>query len=51
MPIKKGKGKKIVGQNIVELLHAGRPRKQAVAIALKNAGLSRKKTRKKRRGK
>jgi hypothetical protein len=34
MPLKKGKSKKSVSANIRELIHTGRPQKQAVAIAL-----------------
>jgi len=41
MPLKKGK--KNVGANIRELVHSGRPQKQAIAIAMDKAGLSRKK--------
>lgn len=48
MPLKKGKSQKVVSSNIRELIRSGRKRDQAVAIALSNAGKSRKK--KKRRG-
>jgi hypothetical protein len=41
MPLKKGKSRKVVSENISELVHSGRPKKQA--IALKEAGLARKK--------
>lgn len=34
MPLKKSSGKKAVGQNIKTEMAAGRPQKQAVAIAL-----------------
>lgn len=37
MPLKEGK--KSIGSNVSELLATGRPKKQALAIALKKAGL------------
>ncbi len=40
MPLKKGKSKKVVSENISELIHTGRPQKQAVAIAMKEAGMN-----------
>lgn len=40
MPLKKGRSKKVVGQNIRELMHAGHPQKQSIAIAMSEAGLS-----------
>lgn len=37
MPLKKGSSQTTVGSNISELMHTGRPQKQAIAIALKTA--------------
>ncbi len=33
MPLKKGKSKKVLSENIAELQRSGRPPKQAIAIA------------------
>ncbi len=46
MPLKKGKGKKAISANIRELMGSGRPQKQAIAIAMRTAGVA--KPRKKR---
>lgn len=43
MPLMKGRSDKAVSYNIRELMHTGRPQKQAIAIAMKEAGRSRRK--------
>jgi len=43
MPLKKGKSKKVISENIGELVNSGRPKDQAVAISYSKAGKSRRK--------
>ena len=43
MPLVKGKSKKAISANIRREMHAGKPQKQAIAIAMSVAGKSRKK--------
>ena len=43
MPLQKGKSKKAISSNIKTEMDAGKPQKQAIAIAMSKAGKSRKK--------
>ena len=47
MPMLKGSSKGVISENIRELMHSGRKQDQAVAIAMKHAGKTRKKPMKK----
>lgn len=40
MPLQKGSSQKVISRNIAELVHSGRPQKQAIAIAMGKAGKS-----------
>jgi hypothetical protein len=42
MPLKRGSSRKVISQNIRTEMRAGRPQKQAVAIAMRKAGKARK---------
>jgi hypothetical protein len=43
VPLKSGKSKQVISQNIKTEIAAGKPQKQAVAIAMSKAGKSKKK--------
>ena len=45
MPLKSGKSKKVILENIRTEVKAGRPQKQAVAIAMRKAGVPKQKGR------
>lgn len=47
MPLKKGKSKKVISENIREMVKAGHPQKQAVAASLNQARYSKKRAKKK----
>ena len=43
MPLKKGRSRSVVSDNISELIKSGRDKDQSIAIALKKAGRAKKK--------
>jgi len=47
MPLIKGTSKKVISANIAELVRSGKPRKQAIAIAMQTAGKGKKRKKKK----
>lgn len=49
MPLQSGTAKRVISNNIKELMDSGRSQKQSVAIALNKAGKKRKKKRKTRK--
>lgn len=49
MPLKSGKSKKVISENIRTEMKAGKPQRQAIAIAMSKAGMS-KPTRTRRSG-
>lgn len=42
MPLKSGKSKKVISQNIKKEIDSGKPKKQAIAIAMAKAGKQKK---------
>lgn len=42
MPLKRGSSQKVISSNIRTEMHAGKPQKQAIAIAMHKAGKGRK---------
>ena len=51
MPLRKGRSKKAVSDNIKTEMKAGKPQKQAIAIAMSEAGKTKKKPKRGQRAK
>ena len=49
MPLKKGKSREAIAENIAEMIRSGHPREQAAAAAYSNARKSKKKRKKRHR--
>ena len=43
MPLKRGKSKKVIGENIATEIRSGKPKSQAIAIAFSEAKVKKKK--------
>ncbi|WP_196796418.1 hypothetical protein [Klebsiella aerogenes] len=43
MPLEKGRSKKVIGENIASEIKAGKPKDQAIAIAMSKASKKKKK--------